>query len=127
MAVLITILGAIGFKEKNKPARFRSWFTVILSSSLTILLFILLSFSTFFSVEKEFIKEIHSPDKNYKIDFYQTDAGAAGSFGIIGELNGPLWFKKRIYFQDDTKTVEIEWENNHIIIINDDRLNLKTT
>lgn len=34
-----------------------------------------------------------------------------------GELNGPLWVKKRLYMQEHTEKVEIEWESGHIVTI----------
>ena len=57
--------------------------------------------------------------------FYHYDAGAAGSFGVRGEINGPLWFKKRIYYQSRVEHVEVEWVNNSTVSINKRTLNLK--
>lgn len=71
------------------------------------------------------IKTVSSPEDNYTIDFYRFDAGAAGSFGVRGTLNGPLWSKKRIYYQQSVEQVEVEWENNSTISINNHLLNLK--
>ena len=73
----------------------------------------------------EYIRSVNSPDDHYTIDFYRYDAGAAGSFGIRGELNGPLWFKKRIFYQDSVEQVKVEWENNNTVTINNRTLNLK--
>ncbi|WP_256464174.1 DUF5412 family protein [Halobacillus amylolyticus] len=41
-----------------------------------------------------------------------------------GELNGPLWFKKRIYYQERTENVDVEWESNDTVSINNHILNL---
>ena len=52
------------------------------------------SFTLIFSFAgaNEKIETISSTVNNYTFDFYRFDAGAAGSFGVRGELNGPLWF-----------------------------------
>lgn len=122
------ISGIIGFRDKrNWRTKTRSWLTVILSILMSIALFlaILLSlFASSFGVN-EHIETVQSPDGNYTIEFYRYDAGAAGTFGVRGELNGPLWFKKRIYHQDRIEHVEVEWENNSTVSINNRILNLK--
>lgn len=101
--------------------------TVILSTLLSIALFIILSLSIFASSigANELFKTVHCPDGNYTIDFYRYDAGAAGTFGVRGEINGPLWFKKRIYHQRRIEQVEVEWKNNSTVSINNRTLNLK--
>ncbi len=71
------------------------------------------------------LETISSPDGNYTIDFYRWDVGAAGTFGIRGELNGPLWCKKRIYYEIRTEKVDFEWVNNNTVSINNHILNLK--
>ena len=35
-----------------------------------------------------------SPDQRYRIHFYYFDAGAMGTFGVRGELDGPFDFKR---------------------------------
>lgn len=93
LTIIAFILGAIGLKDKtNWLARVRSWLTVSGSLLLSVLLFFAIFFTTIFSMEKELIKTTHAPDDNYTIDFYQIDRGAATSIGVMGELNGPLWF-----------------------------------
>ena len=82
-------------------------------------------FTGMFTGEKEWLKTVRSPDGQFTVDFYYTDAGARGSFGILGELNGPLWFKKRIYYEKRAEVVNIQWENDHTILINNNTLNLK--
>ncbi|WP_233880075.1 DUF5412 family protein [Virgibacillus halodenitrificans] len=127
ISLIAFILGVIGFKDKrNWWAKTRSWLTVILSSLTTIGLFLVVSFTLFFSSmgANEHIRTVSSTDDNYTIDFYRFDAGAAGSFGVRGELNGPLWFKKRIYLQHDVGQVEVEWENNDKVSINNHILKL---
>ena len=122
------VLGIIGFKDKrNWRAKTRSWLSIILSVSSSIALFLIILFSLFFSSlgMKELIETVQSPDGNYTIDFYRYDAGAAGTFGVRGEINGPLWFKKRIYHQRRIEQVEVEWVNNNTVSINNRKLNLK--
>jgi len=80
-------------------------------------------FSSLFGVN-EHIKTVSSPDNGYTIDFYFWDAGAAGTFGIRGELNGPLWFKKRIYYEKRTGNVNVEWKSNNKVSINNHILKL---
>ncbi len=71
------------------------------------------------------VKTIHSPNGDYTVDFYRWDQGATGTFGIRGELNGPLWFKKRIYIQKRMEDVSVDWQSNDIVSINNHILNLK--
>ncbi|MFC0525603.1 DUF5412 family protein [Pontibacillus salicampi] len=120
-------LGIIGFKYKrNWWAKTRSWLTVILSTLTSIGLILVVSFTLFFSSmgANEHIKTATSLDGNYTIDFYRYDAGAAGSFGVRGEINGPLWFKKRIYYQDRVNQVIVEWESDDSVSINNHILKL---
>ncbi|WP_167751468.1 DUF5412 family protein, partial [Lentibacillus salicampi] len=120
------ILGILGFRSNNNlPSKIRSWFTVILSLILLIVLFFAMIFTQLFSMDKEYQSSTESPDNNYKIDLFKFDGGAGSSYGIIGELNGPLWFKKRIYIEDRVKTIETEWVNNYILSINNHELNVK--
>jgi len=128
ISLLAFTLGIFGLEDKrNWRTKTRSWLTIILSSLTSIGLFLVLSFTLFFSSmgANEHIKTVNSPDNNYTIDFYRYDAGAAGSFGVRGELNGPLWFKKRIYYQDAVEQVEVEWKNNSTVSINNHILDLE--
>ncbi|WP_391560076.1 DUF5412 family protein [Robertmurraya sp.] len=128
ISVISFIFGIKGFKDnRNWQAKTRSWLTVILSFLLSIALFLVILLSLFASLlgANEHIETVHSPDGNYTIDFYRYDAGAAGSFEVRGELKGPLWFKKRIYYQDTVEQVEVEWDNNSRVSINNHILNLK--
>jgi hypothetical protein len=127
ISLIALILGIVGFKDKrNWWTKARSWLTVILSSLTTVGLFLVVSFTLFFSSvgANEHIKTVSSTDGNYTIDFYRFDAGAAGSFGVRGELNGPLWFKKRIYLQHNVEQVQAEWKNNDKVSINNHILKL---
>ncbi|MGP4070615.1 DUF5412 family protein [Halobacillus sp. B29] len=127
ISLIALTLGVIGLKDKrNWWAKTRSWFTIIISTLTSIGLFLVVSFTLFFSSmgSDEHIQTFSSPGDKYNIDFYRYDAGAAGSFGVRGEINGPLWFKKRIYLQHNTEQVEVEWENNEKLSINNHILNL---
>ncbi|GAA5416826.1 hypothetical protein Pryu01_01865 [Paraliobacillus ryukyuensis] len=122
------VLGIIGFKDKRSWwTKTRSWITVILSGLTSGMLFliILLTLLISFMGGDQHIKTVHSPDGTYTIDFYRYDAGAAGSLGVRAELDGPLWFKKRIYYLNDRETVDVEWENNSTVSINKRSLDLK--
>ncbi|MBS4192752.1 hypothetical protein KHA94_21715 [Bacillus sp. FJAT-49705] len=127
VSVIAFILGIKGFKDKrNWWTKLRSWLTVILSLLLSIILLlaVLLTLLGSYFGANSHLETISSPDGKYTIDFYRWDAGAAGSFGIRGELNGPFWFKKRIYYEKRTENVEIEWENNNTVSINNHIFNL---
>lgn len=70
------------------------------------------------------MKTVQSPDKKYTIHFYAIDAGGMGSFNVLGELEGPLWLKKKIYVENKVNDVQKVWENGYTILINNHRLNL---
>ncbi|SFP96590.1 hypothetical protein SAMN05421670_0461 [Psychrobacillus psychrotolerans] len=127
ISVLAFILGIKGLKNKRSwRTKTRSWLTVTLSSLLSIALFLALLFTLFFSSfgSNELIKTVSSLNNSYTIDFYRWDAGAAGTFGVRGELNGPLWFKKRIYYEKRTENVNVEWKSNNEVSINNRILKL---
>ncbi|WP_342507736.1 DUF5412 family protein [Sporosarcina sp. FSL K6-2383] len=127
ISVLAFILGIKGLKDKrNWRIKTRSWLTITLSSMLSIALFLALSFTFFFSSfgANEHIKRVSSPDNSLIIDFHRWDAGAAGTFVIRGELNGPLWFKKRIYYEKRTENINVEWKSNNKVSINNHVLKL---
>ena len=127
-SVLAFIFAIIGFKDKrNRRSKTRSWLTVILSASLSIAFLLATLFVLFvsgFGANKH-LEKVQSPEGTNTIDFYRYDAGAMGSFGVRGELNGPLWFKKRIYYQDNIENVEVKWENENTVSINNHLLDLK--
>lgn len=123
ISLLAFVLGIFGFKDKrNWRTKLRSWLTVILSPLISFGLILLLLIS--FLYPNHYIKTTNSPDKHYSITFYRWDMGAAGTFGILGELNGPLWFKKRIYDEARTENVKVKWESNSKVAINNHILNL---
>ncbi|MFC7322518.1 DUF5412 family protein [Halobacillus campisalis] len=129
LAVSITafVLGVKGFKDKrNWLARLRSWLTVVLSLLLAAALSLALLFASFFSSMgvDEHIKTVSSPNEKHTIDFYRWDAGAAGTFGIRGELSGPLWFKKRIYYQKRIEHAKVNWQSNNKVSINNHIINV---
>jgi Family of unknown function (DUF5412) len=127
ISLLAFTLGIIGFKDKrNWRTKTRSWLTLFLSILTSTALFLVLLLTLFSSLigANVHLKTISSPDKSYTIDFYRWDAGATGTFGIRGELNGPLWFKKRIYHEKRTENVDVEWDGNSIVSINGNLLNL---
>ena len=121
ISLIALSLGVVGFNDKRTwRAKTRSWLTVIMSTLTSIGLFLVVLFTLFFSSmgENEHLKTVSSPGDEYTIDFYRYDAGAAGSFGVRGEINGSLWFKKRIYLQHNVEQVEVEWQNNDKLSIN---------
>lgn len=123
LSLLAFVLGIFGFKDKRSwRTKLRSWLTVILSSLTSIGLLLVLSISFLFP--NEYIRTINSPNNRYSIEFYRWDMGAAGSFGILGELDGPLWFKKRIYMEEKIENVKVKWKSNNKVSINNHILNL---
>ncbi|WP_241964512.1 DUF5412 family protein [Paraliobacillus zengyii] len=127
VSIIAFIFGVIGFKDnRHWKSKTRSWLTLILSILFSLAIFYVILLSSLLSSMgvNEQIKTVSSPDENYTIDFYFYDAGASGSFGIRGELNGPLWFKKRIFLQSGTEEVTVKWESNKIVVINDQTLDL---
>ncbi|WP_251665318.1 DUF5412 family protein [Paenibacillus camelliae] len=126
LTIVALIMGIIGIMDGSSwRAKLRSLLSTIFSILLILCLCIMMFFTGMFTGEKEWIKTVRSPDGQYTVDFYYADAGARGSFGILGELNGPLWFKKRIYYEKRAEVVNIQWENDHTILINNNTLNLK--
>lgn len=126
LAIIVFIFVGAGFKYKStKYARLRSWLAVMISALLTIVLFLSFCLSLLFSNVKDYLLTTTSPDQTYQIDFYYNDAGAKGTFGITGELKGPFWFKKLIYHERRVHDVEVEWENDHTILVNGHKLDVR--
>lgn len=124
-SIVALTLAILGFKDKfNKSVKLRSWISTVLSTILILIMIVVVSFTTMFSGSKELLTTTQSPDKQYTINFYKTDAGAMGSYGVIGELEGPLWFKKLIYSQHKVDQIDLKWDNNHTVLINDHKVNL---
>ncbi|WP_310550667.1 DUF5412 family protein [Paenibacillus glufosinatiresistens] len=124
-SVLVLISALAGFRDRSSRfLRMRSWISAVLSLISTLVLLAALLFTNMFSGSKERIATSQSPDRTYTLKFYRTDAGAMGSFGIVGELDGPLWFTKRVYTEKRAEQVQVKWENDHTVIINTHKLNL---
>ncbi|KGP91847.1 membrane protein [Pontibacillus chungwhensis BH030062] len=127
LSLLAFALCVIGFQDRRTwKTKMRSWVTLFLALLLmTSMLFVLAFTSLFSNIGKnEHLKTISSPNHNYTIDFYSFDAGATGPFGVRGELDGPLWFKKRVYYEEGVHQVTLQWESDTILKINSTTLNL---
>lgn len=126
-AGVIFTLGVLGFRDKSTTfAEVRSWLSTILSLIFIVIFFVSLLLGAFFSGSKKILVTEHSPDKKYTIDFYLFDAGAMGSFAIMGELRGPLWFTKPVYQEKTMEPIEVVWQSNHELLINNHKLDLST-
>lgn len=122
LSVVAFIGGIIGFKDKSsRSAKWRSWLTVLIIIPLSFIFLLGLGTNT---IARKHIETTQSPDKNITIDFYTINGGAASSISVAGIVNGPLWFKKRIYFEDPQHEVKVRWESNQIVTINNHTLNL---
>lgn len=73
---------------------------------------------------KELLQTVESPNQEYTVHFYSWDAGAAGTFGIVGEIDG-VWFDKRFYRERHAEVLEVEWINDRTISINNHQLDLE--
>ena len=126
LTLIAFVLAMIGLMNKTTIiAKVRSWITIIISFSLSVILFVLLTFSLIFpSLQEELIQTTTSPDENYRIHLYLTNGGATTSYGIKGYVDGPLWFKKEIYDEYRMDQVEVEWINDSTISINGHTLDL---
>jgi hypothetical protein len=126
-AGVIFTLGVLGFRDKSTTfAEVRSWLSTILSLIFIVIFFVSLLFGAFFSGSKELLITEHSPDKKHTIDFYSFNAGAMGPFGVRGELRGPLWFTKPVYQEKTMEPIEVVWQSNHEMLINNHKLDLST-
>ena len=124
LSVTAFILGIFGFKDKtNKVSKFRGWFTIFLSPLLSMILFLGVLRFLFFS--EDLFKTTNSPGNNYKIEFYLKNGGATTSFGVIGKLDGPLWFEKTIYDDYRMDHANVEWIDEHTVSINNHILDLR--
>ncbi|KAA8997138.1 hypothetical protein F4V43_17740 [Paenibacillus spiritus] len=125
VSVFALLSALAGFRDRSSRfSRMRSRISTVLSLISTLVLLAALLFTNMFSGSKERITASQSPDRTYTLEFYRTDAGAMGSFGIVGELDGPLWFTKRVYTEKRAEQVQVKWENDHTVIINTHKLNL---
>ena len=122
LTVITFVSGIRGFRDKSsRGARWRSWLTVLISFFLSAIFLLGVAVNTFARVP---IETTQSPDSNITIDFYTLNGGAATSISVVGIVNGPLWFTKRIYFDDKMHKANVEWINNHIVSINKHTLDL---
>ncbi|MER1959196.1 MAG: DUF5412 family protein [Solibacillus sp.] len=112
----------MGFKDRSSmQARWRSWLTLLIIVPLSIAFLLGVAVNT---VAREHIETTQSPDNKTTIDFYTLNGGAATSISVTGIVNGPLWIKKRIYYEVPMHEVDVEWLNNHTIKINNHTLDL---
>ena len=121
---VVVIVFFMSFKGRKTNitiwTKIRSWFTILFSSILLLIMLLvtfLYAFSSLFNYEEP-IEKVTSPDGEYTIQFIRWDQGAAGTFGIRGELNGPLWFTKSIYNGRRVEEVNVEWIRNDVVVIN---------
>lgn len=122
LSIAVFIIAIIGFKDKSsKRAKWRSWLTVLIIVPLSTTFLLGIGVNT---IAREHIETTHSPDNQTTIDFYTLNGGAATSISVVGIINGPLWIKKRVYFEDHMHEVDVEWLNNDTIKINNHTLDL---
>jgi len=125
-SIIVLLLSILSFQDtSSRFARLRSWLSTILSILLVFALLAAVSFTSMFSGSKELMTTSVSPDRTYTIHIYKVDAGAMGTYGILAEQQGPLWFKKRLYYERRQDQVNVEWENNHTIRINSQPIDLQ--
>lgn len=122
LSIVVFIIGMKGFKDKSsKRARWRSWLTILIIVPLSIAFLLGVAVNT---IARERIETTQSPDNKTTIEFYTLNGGAATSISVTGIVNGPLWIKKRIYYEVPMHDVDVEWLNNHTIKINNHTLDL---
>ena len=107
--------------KSSKRARWRSWLTILIIVPLSIAFLLGVAVNT---IARERIETTQSPDNKTTIEFYTLNGGAATSISVTGIVNGPLWIKKRIYYEVPMHEVDVEWLNNHTIKINNHTLDL---
>lgn len=121
-SIIVFIVGLIGFQDKSsKIAKWRSWLTILMIVPLSTVFLMGVAVNT---MAREHIETTESPDKRTTIDFYTLNGGAATSISVTGVINGPLWFKKRIYYEVPMHEVDVEWLDNDTIKINRSTLKL---
>ncbi|MCY8233457.1 DUF5412 domain-containing protein [Priestia endophytica] len=76
-------------------------------------------------IAEDLFETTHSPDHNYKIEFYLINGGATTSFDVLGKLDGPLWFEKTVYDDYRMDHADVKWINNHTVSINNHILDLE--
>jgi hypothetical protein len=90
---------------------------------LSFVLFLGVLWLFFYSEELMF--NTYSPNRQHKINFYLTNGGATTSYGVLGKLEGPLWFNKTIYDDYRMDRADVKWKNNDRISVNNHLLDLK--
>ena len=88
-------------------------------------LFLLLKLLALLLGGSEHLTTSTSPNGKHTIDFYSFDAGAAGTFGVRGELDGLFGFKKLIYYGKHEDYANVKWTSNDTIEINGNLLNVE--
>ncbi|PXW91782.1 hypothetical protein DES38_104216 [Streptohalobacillus salinus] len=122
LSLLTLIIGLLGFRDKtSKAARIRSWLSIFFSCILSVTLILGLFVNVY---AKEAIVTSQSPGSTYTIEFYTLNGGAASSLSVQGVLNGPLWFKKNLYHDNNQDSIEVEWQSEHVVSINNHLLDL---
>ncbi|MDR7071686.1 DUF5412 family protein [Fictibacillus barbaricus] len=124
LSIIAFFLGYLGLKDKtNWISKWRSRYTITVSLMLSFVLFIGVLRLFFYSEELMFTT--HSPDGQHTINFYLTNGGATTAYGVLGKLEGPLWFEKTIYDDYRMDRANVKWINNDKISINKHLLDLK--
>ncbi|WP_339216711.1 DUF5412 family protein [Solibacillus sp. FSL W8-0372] len=115
------------FKQLNLSKKIIAIFINTISFIFTglILVYFALKILIFSVGGAEHLFTSNSPNRHYTLDFYAFDAGAMGTFGIRAELDGPLGFKKQLYYERHGEEANVQWLTDDIVIINGHELNLK--
>ncbi len=106
-----------GAKSVHGFKKFLAWLIGVVSFLMTALLLCVLTLQLvilLFGGATHLTTSI-SPDQRYKINFYYFDAGAMGTFGVRGELDGPFGFKKHMYYERHATEAQVEWLNDYTI------------
>ncbi len=123
MAILAFVLAIVGLPNTRKwYLVVRGIVTLLFSLGLIILLLLPLARESF--VGKELIHTTESPNGEYMVDFYRMNGGAATSFWIVGELDGPLWLKKTVFYDYRMDEVEVAWVDDTTLMANLHQFNL---
>lgn len=115
------------YKQLSRLKKVVAFFvnTISILFSSFIILFFSLKIVVYSFGGTEHLFTSYSPNMDYSLDFYAFDAGAMGSFGIRGELDGPFGFKKQVYYERHAEKANIQWLTNEIVVINGHEINLK--
>lgn len=123
LSVIVCIGCIIGFGDKSRAlAKWRSWVTMLLIIPLSLAFLFGVATNIF---AKEHIDTTQSPNGETTIDFYTLNGGAATSISVVGYLNGPLWLKKQVFYEEPMHEVNVEWLDNETVIINQQTLHFE--